>query len=123
MANPKPTYFTTGKYETRDQLRSAIHRRRTFENMDWRQIGRECGVSDRTAKRCHEEETALRKEARRVAYETAGRSGLTRSHPNTSLKPLGMAASKPTSGLQPAALIFVMLIIAAMIGGLAAHIR
>lgn len=115
MPNPKPTYFSTGNYETRDQLRAAIHRRRTFENMDWRKIGRETGVSDRTAKRCYEEEVALRKEARRVAYGQANRSGISGS--KSTGPALTMAASKPTSGLKGAAFIYALLLVLAAIAG------
>lgn len=67
MANPKPTFFTTGNYESRDKLRSAI---RTFRRhgMNWKTIAKETGVSHRTAKRVFEEDEAIRKEARALAY-------------------------------------------------------
>lgn len=68
--NPRPTFFSTGIYSTRAQLRNAVRTLRRH-NMNWTAIGKAVGVSDRTAKRCFEEDERIRKEARAVAYKSA----------------------------------------------------
>lgn len=63
MANPRPLYFTTGNYATRNDLRRAITTLRRF-NLGWEEIGKTVGVSERTAKRVFDEAEAERKECR-----------------------------------------------------------
>lgn len=103
MANPRPTYFTTGNFETRDHLRTAVVSMRRVGG-DWEAIGRACGVSARTAKRCHEEEQAIRKEARARAYELA------------QVGAGAPAPAPPVTGLSQAAMIYALLMIAAIVG-------
>ena len=68
MANPRPTFFTTGNFDTRTQLRLHV-RNLKAGGLNWTEIGKRCGVSDRTAKRVWEEDDRARKEARAAAYE------------------------------------------------------
>lgn len=101
MPNPNPGEYTTGHYATREQLQAAIIKHRSID-LNWTEIAELVGVSPRTAKRVHEEAEAAIKAAREAAYDVAARAEHAAEE---------VAA---TTGLKPATVIYIGLIILAI---------
>lgn len=102
MPNPRPGFFTTGNLNTREELQRAVRALRGLGH-NWTDIGKALGISERTAKRVHDEYEAVRKEARAAAYAVAERT----EHV------VDDVAAK--TGLKPATVAYLGLIIAAII--------
>jgi hypothetical protein len=112
MANPRPTFFTTGNCDTREELQRAVRALRGLGH-NWTQIGKELGISSRSAKRIHDELEAIRKEARAAAYEVTERAehAAEKVAAQTGLKPATV-----TYGALVLVLLLVMAAIAAFHG-------
>lgn len=102
MPNPRPGFHTTGTLETREELQRTVRALRNLD-FDWTAIGRELGISPRTAKRVHEEAEAAIKAARDAAYAAAG------------IVEHEAEVVAAQTGLKPATVIYIGLIIIALI--------
>jgi hypothetical protein len=102
MPNPRPGFQTTGTFSTREDLERAVRNLRA-DGLDWTAIANQLGISPRTAKRIHDEIEAAIKEAREAAYALAARTED------------AVADVATTTGLKPATVIYIGLIVAAII--------